>query len=317
VPAECIVCFSARVGRTVQLNPTEEVLIAISQEVPESLTGDIEVVSIAREPSVVSKVLIRSDRLPDPIRICLGDRKARLRAVQAALNSPEVIDFIEWAPDIKRNVASSLVPLRQDDIASIWIAPDSLSAKVYVKSTEAAHRAVGTDGVNLRIAESLLGLHIDLETKDSSTPPEDELLEILRYRVPEIEDGRIQVIRLQRHVGRASKVAVSSAQLPDPVRRCIGQAATTAQAISRDLNGEHVTFVEWRTDNLADVIRGALHPARPQDITEVQVDPAATTANVSIRGANAMALAIGRDGDNVRLAERLCGVKINLRQTAK
>jgi transcription antitermination factor NusA-like protein len=313
IPAECIVCFSSSVGRTVQVSPLEDALIAISQVIPETLTGDVEVVSIAREPRAVTKVLIRSDRYPNPVPVCIGPRRSRIRAIQAALKSDEMIDFIQWSPDHKANVIAALTPLSQDDLASVWIAPDSLSAKVYVRSPEAAHRAVGTEGVNLKAAQSLLNIHIDLETRDTAVPPEEELLEIIRYRVPEIEAGSIIVARIARRIGRASKVAVTSSVVPNPVRKCVGPGATTVNAIQSDLSGEHVTFVEWFPDDPERTIRQSLRPLRDRDIVEVQIQPSIDSATVIVRDDRAIAMAIGKEGDNVRLAERICGLALTIK----
>ena len=310
IPAECIVCFSAHVGRTVQTSPLEDALIAISQVIPETLTGDVEVMSLAREPGILTKVLVASDRHADPIPLCLGPKRARLKAIQSALQSEETIDFVHWSPDQKANLVAALVPLNPDDVASIWIAPDSLSAQVYVRSPEAAHRAVGSDGVNLKVAQSLLNIHIDLETRDAAVAPEEELLEVLRYRVPEIEDGSITVANVARRLGRASKVAVSSSTIADPVRTCVGPGANTAKAIERDLMGEHVTFLQWRPDSMVDMVRQALRPLPEKDILNVEIDSAGERATVIVRAGKAVALAIGKEGDNVRLAERVTGLHI-------
>ena len=314
VPAECIVCFSARVGRAVQVSPLEEALIALSQVIPETLTGDLEIVSIARDPGAVTKVLVRSDRYADPAAICTGERKARVRAIQAALRTEEPIDFVAWAPDQKSNVIAALVPLRAEDVASAWMAPDGLSAMVYVRSPDAAHRAVGSDGANLKVAQSLLSLHIDLETRDSPLSPEEELLQVLHCRIPEIAEGKIQVVRMARRIGRASKVAVQSDVVAHPLRACVGPGGTTVQAISNDLGGEHVRFLTWHPDNIGELVAAALHPLPRRDVISVDVDQSQQTVTVVVRQGKPVGLAIGKEGDNVRLAERICGLRIVIKE---
>jgi len=170
IPAECVVCFSSRVGRSVRISPIEEAQMAMSQHVPESLTGEIDIISIAREPGAVTKILVHSDQEDDPVRLCVGRREQRRRLISSELGG-EVVDFIPWNPQLRENVVEALVPLERDDVRDVLVAPDLLSARVIVVSSAAAHRAVGTDGVNLRVAERLLGMNIQLETRESPIPP--------------------------------------------------------------------------------------------------------------------------------------------------
>jgi transcription antitermination factor NusA-like protein len=311
VPAECIVCFSSRVGRSVKIGPLEEVQIALAQYVPESLTGGLEIVSIAREPGITTKVLVRSDVDQDPIPICTGANNSRLRLISDALGEDEKIDFIAWNADVKKNIISALVPLDEDDVHNVLVTPDSLSAKVIINNPEAAHRAVGSEGVNLRLAERLLSLRIQVETRQRDISPEEELLGVLRYRIPEIEEGKIEVVKVARRVGRVSKVAVRGDPGLNVRRACIGPDASVVRAISHDLGGEHIAFIVWDSNDVERCLCEALYPLRDRNIIDISIDKEERKAFVTVK-AEAVALAIGKDGDNVRLAEDICELQVRI-----
>ena len=306
IPAECIVCFSARVGRSIQVGPLEEALIAISQFVPESLTGQVEVVSIAREPGKVTKILVHSDSVSDPLAICTGHDRSRLRSITEHLGIGERVDFILWSPDIRKNVVSALIPLQHDDVVSVWVSPDSLAVKVIVRSTESAHRAVGTNGVNLAVSRRLLNTHINIETRETPLSPEDELIQALFQHIPEVYQGRIEIVKVARRVGKAAKIAIRSPDIRDPRKVCIGPGGNISHLISNDLGGEQLTFVIWDPQNPEGVLRQALFPLRESEIVSLSIDKNQRTAVVTVKKGGPIAIAIGKQGDNVRLAERIC-----------
>lgn len=311
IPAECVVCFSSRVGRSVKISPVEEAQIAVSQHIPESLTGEIDIMSIAREPGTVTKILVHSDRHDDPVRLCVGRREQRRRLISSELGE-EIVDFVPWSPDPRENVVEALIPLERDDVFDVWVSSDLLKAKVIVGSSAAAHRAVGTDGVNLRVAERLLGMNIKLETREAPIPSDQELQDVLTYVIPEIAEGKIEIVRTARRVGRAAKVAVRSAEVPNLRKVCVGPGGKMARAISDHLGGEQVTFVVWDPEKLEGCIYQALYPLRYKDVISVSVDAEKGQAVVTVRSGRARAMAVGRDGDNVRLAEEICQIQIEI-----
>lgn len=312
IPSECIVCFSSRVGRSVQVSPLEEVQIALSQIVPETLTGEIDVISIARERNALTKIIVQSTVDLDPRKVCIGKNEIKLRLLHEELGSDEIIDFVPWSPDLKELVISALSPLQQQDVFNVSIAPDLLSAKVVVNSSAAAHRAVGTDGINLKVAQRLLSIHIDLTTRDELIAPEDELEDVLRYRIPDIDEGNVEIVKLARRVGRVSKIAVRTDKDLNLRRICIGPGGSMVRAISRDLGREHVSFIFWDEDDLKRCLCEALYPLRKRDIIDVVIDHESKLARVKVKKGRAIARAIGKEGDNVRLAENIIGMKIEL-----
>jgi transcription antitermination factor NusA-like protein len=274
----------------------------------------VDVLSVAREPGKVTKVLVHSDLQVDPIQLCAGPRRERLPLISHDLSPDETIDFVPWNPDPHLNVVSALTPLHADDVVSVRLAPNGLSATVVVRSSAAARRAVGTEGVNLRVAERLLGIHIDLETREAPIPPQEEVAAVLAYRIPEIERNEISVVGIARRVGRACKIAVTSPTGASLHRACIGPGGATVSAISKDLGNEQVSFVFWDPSRMERCIVDALFPLRRQEVTSTHYDSVARHAIVTVRGSSSSRKAIGRDGDNVRLAEEICGVRIEIRR---
>lgn len=313
IPAECIVCFSSRVGRSIQISPLEEALIAVSQIIPESLTGEVDIVSLAREPGIITKILVHSDH-GDPVEICSGPSQRRIHSISEILGKAERVDIVRWSPDPRRNVISALVPLQDDDVSNIFVAPDSLSANVLVRSHEAAQRAVGKDGINLRVSQRLLNMHINLEVKETSITPEEELAKLATQLIKEISEGKIKITKIARRVGRAAKIVVASSEIQDPARLCMGPGGSITRALSQALGGEQITFISWKEDKVEKMLREALHPLRNKEIVSITIDQEERKAVVTVHKGGIIATAIGKEGDNVRLAERICDLKIEIRE---
>ena len=132
---------------------------------------------------------------------------------------------------------------------------------------------------------------------------------LLEQEVPEIRSGAVQIKGIAREAGLRTKVAVATAEAGlDPVGACIGPRGVRHRAILAELPGEHVDVVEWFEDPGQFVAR-ALGPAT---VTRVEVDHAAGTARIRVPAAQ-LSLAIGRDGQNARLAAKLTGWRIDIR----
>jgi transcription antitermination factor NusA-like protein len=315
VPTECIACLSARVRTAMELSPLEEVQVAISHYIPETLTGEVDILSVAREPGIITKVMVHSDSQSDPVSICMGGKRERLHLISQELLKGEVIDFINWSPDPRENVVSALTPLDPMDVLSVRMSSNGLSAIILVRSSAAAQRAVGKDGVNVRVASRLLSMNIELETNKGPISPEEIVRAVLAYRIPEIESGKISIVRISRRVGRLCKVAIQSQQVNNLYRVCIGTGGNIVKAISADLNNEQVTFVFWNQKEIERCIIEALYPLRREQVKSVDVDKKNNKAVVIVNSSEDCRLAIGKDGDNVRLAQEICELRIDIRKS--
>jgi N utilization substance protein A len=144
----------------------------------------------------------------------------------------------------------------------------------------------------------------------------EELLRfLLRQEVPEIAEGIVEVKAVAREPGSRSKVAVMSHNPNvDPIGACIGHKGQRIQAVSAELGRERVDIIQW-SSNPKEFIRNALSPATVGEI----VTEAATTEDGKNRAAVVVAkdqhsLAIGKAGQNVRLASRLTGYEIDFEE---
>jgi N utilization substance protein A len=136
------------------------------------------------------------------------------------------------------------------------------------------------------------------------------LVKLFEQEVPEIYDGTVMIRGAVREAGDRAKVAVFSRERDvDPVGACVGMRGTRVQAIIRELRGEKIDIVEWSEDPVQFVTK-ALSPARVQRVSIV--DDEAKVMEVVVEDRQ-LSLAIGKKGQNVRLAAKLTGWKIDIR----
>jgi N utilization substance protein A len=132
--------------------------------------------------------------------------------------------------------------------------------------------------------------------------------EVFKQEIPEIKDGLIEVKGVARDPGFRSKVAVfTTDDSIDPIGSCIGQRGGRINTIIDELGGEKIDIIQY-SENPSEYVAKALSPAKVMD---VKLDEAAKIAEVSV-APDQFSLAIGRSGQNVRLAAQLTGWKINV-----
>jgi len=137
------------------------------------------------------------------------------------------------------------------------------------------------------------------------------LRRLLEREIPEIYSGTVEVKSIAREPGQRSKVAVFASQPGvDPVGSCVGLRGTRIQNIVDELNGEKIDVVEWNSE-VRNFISNALSPARPSD-TILLEDGDVRTAIVVVPDRQ-LSLAIGKEGQNARLAAKLTGWRIDIK----
>ena len=135
------------------------------------------------------------------------------------------------------------------------------------------------------------------------------LRRLFELEVPEIHAGTVEVKAIAREAGSRSKVAVASRQQGlDPVGATVGQRGARVQAVVAELGGEKIDVIEWSEDASTFVAK-ALSPAQ---VIEVRIDEDHRIANVVVPE-RMLSLAIGREGQNARLAAKLTGWRIDIR----
>ncbi|MFV0678732.1 transcription termination factor NusA [Ottowia sp.] len=134
------------------------------------------------------------------------------------------------------------------------------------------------------------------------------MIELFRQEVPEVEQGLLEIKSCARDPGSRAKIAVlSHDKRVDPIGTCVGVRGTRVNAVTNELAGERVDIVLWSEDPAQFVI-GALAPA---NVSSIVVDEEKHAMDVVVDEEN-LAIAIGRGGQNVRLASDLTGWKINI-----
>ena len=142
----------------------------------------------------------------------------------------------------------------------------------------------------------------------SRTHPE-LVKKLFEEEVSEVRDGIVEIKSISREAGSRTKIAVwSNDEDVDPVGACVGQNGTRVNAIVNELRGEKIDIVEW-DDNPAYLIENALSPAK---VVAVVADADEKSARVVVPDYQ-LSLAIGKEGQNARLAARLTGFKIDIK----
>lgn len=141
----------------------------------------------------------------------------------------------------------------------------------------------------------------------SRTAPE-LLIELFKLEVPEIGEGLIEILGAARDPGSRAKIAVRTKEPRiDPVGACVGMRGSRVQAVSNELAGERVDIILW-DENPAQYVINAMSPA---EVASIVVDEEARSMDVAVKE-DQLSQAIGRGGQNVRLASQLTGWELNV-----
>lgn len=141
----------------------------------------------------------------------------------------------------------------------------------------------------------------------------DLVRRLLELEVPELTDGTVEIVNIAREPGHRTKIAVISHDPNvDPKGACVGARGSRVRQVVNELRGEKVDVVQWR-DDVAQFIAEALGPAK---VKEVHIDGEEKSADVIV-SEHQLSLAIGKEGQNARLAARLSGYKVDIRSDSE
>lgn len=141
-----------------------------------------------------------------------------------------------------------------------------------------------------------------------SRAAEELVIELFRREVPEVASGAVVVKAIAREPGVRTKIAVDSTQSGvDPVGSCVGQKGVRVQEVINELNNEKIDIIQY-TDDIKSFIAASLAPA---DNLSIEIDQERTVATVTVPD-DQLSLAIGKGGQNVRLAAKLTGYKLDI-----
>lgn len=143
-----------------------------------------------------------------------------------------------------------------------------------------------------------------------SRTSEELVRKLFMVEIPEVAEGTVVIKAIAREAGARTKIAVASTDAGiDPIGACIGQRGSRIQTITGELSGEKIDIVQW-SENPRELITHSLSPAK---VLEVNLDETEHAAIVVVPS-DQLSLAIGRGGQNVRLAAKLTGWKVNIQE---
>jgi N utilization substance protein A len=215
---------------------------------------------------------------------------------------------------------------REGDIVTAVVTQDAQAAargvvvldigtmEAVLPQSEQVHGEVYTHGTRLRcyvlsVTRGMRGLQITL----SRTHP-NLVRKLFALEVPEIADGSVEILAVAREAGHRSKIAVrSTVSGVNAKGSCIGPMGQRVRNVVAELHGEKIDIIDWH-DDPARFVGNALSPAHAISVTVV--DEAARSARVVVPDFQ-LSLAIGREGQNARLAARLTGWRIDIHSDAE
>lgn len=202
---------------------------------------------------------------------------------------------------------------KTDEKGNLYIDINGLEAIIPEKELAANDKFVQGDRIKIFVGA------VEESTKFTKTflsRKSDELLRgLLQLEVPEIEEGIIEIKKISREAGSRAKVAVYSEDVNLDIKgACIGKNGMRIQSILEELRGEKIDIVLWNED-IRYFVKNALNPAEVLSV-EVVEHEGEEIARVEVEE-NQLSLAIGKKGQNSRLAARLCGIKIDIHTVEK
>ncbi len=311
---------------------------ALAQATKKRYEGDVDVrVAIDRETGEFESFR-RWHVVPDEAGLQLPDQEILLFEAKEQIDDIEVDDYIEepiesvefgrrFAQDTKQVVLQRIRDAEREQILADFLERGDALVTGTIKRMERGDAIIESGKIearlprdqmipkeNLRIGDRARAyiLRIDRNARGpqvilSRTAPEF-IMKLFELEVPEIEQGLLQIKSAARDPGVRAKIAVfTNDKRIDPIGTCVGMRGSRVQSVTGELGGERVDIVLW-SDDPAQFVIGALAPA---NVSSIVVDEDKHAMDVVVDEEN-LAIAIGRGGQNVRLASELTGWQINI-----
>jgi N utilization substance protein A len=311
---------------------------ALAQATKKRYEGDVDIrVSIDRDNGEF-ETFRRWHVVPDEAGLQLPDQEILLFEAKDQIPDIEVDDFIEepiesvdfgrrFAQDTKQVVLQRIRDAEREQILADFLERGDALVTGTIKRMERGDAIVESGKIearlprdqmipkeNLRIGDRVRAYIQRIERNArgpqvilSRTAPEF-IMKLFELEVPEIEQGLLEIKSAARDPGVRAKIAVfTNDKRIDPIGTCVGMRGSRVQAVTGELGGERVDIVLWSEDPAQFVI-GALAPA---NVSSIMVDEEKHAMDVVVDEEN-LAIAIGRGGQNVRLAAELTGWQINI-----
>ena len=294
-----------------------DIIVDIDQE-----TGEYK---SFRKWTIVPEELIENDQAEIP----LGDEKANGMAENEIIKEP--IDSVEFgrigAQAAKQVILQKVREAEREQILNEFLDRDEKLVSGQIRRMERGNAIIEVgrlDAVlprdemipkeNLRVGDRVRAflLNIDNNVRGpqlvlSRNSPEF-LIRLFELEVPEIEEGLLEIMSASRDPGLRSKIAVkANDQRLDPVGTCVGMRGSRVQAVTGELAGERVDIVLWALEPAQFVINSMA----PAEVSSIVVDEDKRSMDLVVTE-DQLAQAIGRNGQNIRLASELTGWELNI-----
>ena len=311
---------------------------ALAQATKKRYSGDVDIrVSINRDTGEFESYR-RWHVVPDEAGLQQPDQEVLLFEAREQIADIDVDDYIEepiesidfgrrFAQDTKQVVLQRIRDAEREQILNDFLARGDALVTGTIKRMERGDAIVESGKIearlprdqmipkeNLRIGDRVRAFILRVERNArgpqvilSRTAP-GFIMHLFEMEVPEIEQGLLEIKSAARDPGVRAKIAVyTNDKRIDPIGTCVGMRGSRVQAVTAELGGERVDIVLWSEDPAQFVI-GALAPA---NVSSIVVDEDKHAMDVVVDEDN-LAIAIGRGGQNVRLASELTGWQINI-----
>ena len=303
---------------TVKLNPnTGDISIfplrSVVEEIedPETQIALIDALRIEPSAEIGSEISEAEEVSYDTSRI--SAQTARQVLMQGLREAEREKIFEEYSAYQGEIISGSVESIEKGPTVFINLNPHQAQSQNRARGVMRPDNQVGSERYRKNQSLKVLLVEVQQTTRGPevvvSRAHRDLLRRLMEAEVPEIGNGTVEIRAIARDPGVRSKVAVSSHQDGvDPVGSCIGLRGNRIQSVVNELQGEKIDVIEW-DPNPRVLIGRALSPA---DVGGVDLDPDENTAYVVVPESQ-MSLAIGRDGQNARLAARLSGWRLDIK----
>ena len=272
-------------------DPDKEILLSEALELDEGVEVGMEM-EFPVDPEKFTRIAVQTTKQVITQKIREAERAIVFEEYKD--RAGEVITGIVSRTDNKRNAfvdlgrGEAIMPQKEQIPGERYMI--GMRVKVYVMNVEQSSR-----GPSILVSRAA-----------------PELLEyLMRQEIPEVSDNTVEIKAVAREAGQRSKVAVTSSNPNvDPIGACIGHRGSRIQAVTGELQRERVDIILW-DPNPREFIRNALSPAK---VGNIELDTDALEAKIAVSN-DQLSLAIGKGGQNVRLAAKLTGYKIDLNAT--
>ncbi len=323
------------VSKEVVFGALEQALAAATKKL---FPGDVDIRVAVHRDTGENEAFRRWQVVPDEAGLEFPDRQELLSEAREQIPDIELDEYIEeqldpaeygrrFAQDTKQTILQKIRDAEREQILADFLARGEAIVTGSVKRMDKGDAIVEAGRVearlkrdqmipkeNLRVGDRVRAyvLRVDREARGpqlmlSRTAP-DFIVKLFELEVPEIEQGLLHIKAAARDPGVRAKIAVfTTDRRIDPIGTCVGMRGSRVQAVRNELGGENVDIVLW-SDDPAQFVIGALAPA---NVSSIVVDEEKHSMDVVVDEEN-LAIAIGRAGQNVRLASELTGWQINL-----